>query len=223
MPRVGQEYLDQRRRQILDAAHRCFAREGLHRTTMQDIVRESRLSPGAIYRYYASKDDIIAAIAATRHAAEKDVLARAANGPDSRAGLELLIEGFLGPLSRPQEQEWRRVTVQLWGEALRNPRVMDIAREGLEGPLSSLGALLRRAQREGRLARGVKPLAMARVAAAVFQGLVLQQAWDPTLNVEDCARAAQALLAGLSPSRGQGKRRPGVSGKTRSRSPRSRE
>lgn len=62
MPRVSQSYLDARRRQIMDAAITCFAREGFHRATMQDIVAETGLSAGAIYRYFWSKEDIVAAL-----------------------------------------------------------------------------------------------------------------------------------------------------------------
>ena len=63
MPRVDDQYLESRRREIVDAAMTCFSREGFHRTTMQDIVRETGLSAGAIYRYFKSKEDIVAAIA----------------------------------------------------------------------------------------------------------------------------------------------------------------
>jgi len=63
MPRVTEEHLAARRRQILDAAVTCFARQGLHRTTMQDIFREAELSPGAVYRYFPSKEAILRAIA----------------------------------------------------------------------------------------------------------------------------------------------------------------
>ena len=38
MPRVDDSYLESRRRHIMDAAVACFAREGFHRTTMQDIT-----------------------------------------------------------------------------------------------------------------------------------------------------------------------------------------
>ena len=198
MPRVTEAYLENRRRQILDAALACFAREGLHRTTMQHIVREARLSPGALYRYFASKDDIIAAIAASRHGQEEAMIEDATRRPDARAGLQALAGMFLGRLESPIEQEWRRVTIQLWGEALRNPRVMEIAREGLSAPLAALTRLVRRAQRQGQVTRGVKPEAMARVAAAIFQGLVLQQAWDPGLDTVACARAVESLVPGDS-------------------------
>ena len=63
MARVSQAHLDARRRQILDGAARCFARNGFHATSMQDVLRESGLSAGAVYRYFASKEEIVAAIA----------------------------------------------------------------------------------------------------------------------------------------------------------------
>jgi TetR/AcrR family transcriptional regulator, transcriptional repressor of aconitase len=50
MPRVAESYLQARRRQIMDAAVTCFARSGFHAATMQDIVAETGLSAGAIYR-----------------------------------------------------------------------------------------------------------------------------------------------------------------------------
>ena len=45
-----------RRARILDAAERCFVRSGFHRTTMQDVAAEAGMSPGNLYRYFASKE-----------------------------------------------------------------------------------------------------------------------------------------------------------------------
>src|SRR5580698_1667629 len=64
MPKVSQQYRDARRDQILNAARRCFLRDGFHGTSMQDLFAEAGLSSGAVYRYFASKDDLIIAIAA---------------------------------------------------------------------------------------------------------------------------------------------------------------
>src|SRR6516165_1575697 len=63
MPKVTEEYRDARRDQILSAARRCFLRDGFHATSMQDLFAEAGLSSGAVYRYFASKDDMIIAIA----------------------------------------------------------------------------------------------------------------------------------------------------------------
>src|SRR5579859_5874064 len=53
---------EERRAQILEAATRVFSRMGLDQARMDDIVAESGLSKGALYWYFKSKDDIIAAI-----------------------------------------------------------------------------------------------------------------------------------------------------------------
>jgi TetR/AcrR family transcriptional regulator, transcriptional repressor of aconitase len=62
MPKVSQQYRDARREHILNSARRCFMRDGFHATSMQDLVAEAGLSAGAVYRYFASKDEMIVAI-----------------------------------------------------------------------------------------------------------------------------------------------------------------
>jgi TetR/AcrR family transcriptional regulator, repressor for uid operon len=63
---------ERRRRQIMDAAIACFRRRGFHQATMQEICAEAGISAGALYRYFASKAEIISAIAED-HRSESDV------------------------------------------------------------------------------------------------------------------------------------------------------
>src|SRR3954451_13259143 len=65
VPRVSEEPLIARREQILAAARTCFLSQGLHNTSMQDLIQEAGLSVGAVYRYFKSKNEIINAIATT--------------------------------------------------------------------------------------------------------------------------------------------------------------
>jgi AcrR family transcriptional regulator len=58
MARVTQAHLDARREDILDAARSLFLNRGFNAVTMQDIADEAGISAGAIYRYYASKDEL---------------------------------------------------------------------------------------------------------------------------------------------------------------------
>src|SRR3954453_16611832 len=63
MPRVSDRYRDDRREHILRAARRAFLRNGFHATSMQDLFAEAELSSGAVYRYFAGKDEVVLAIA----------------------------------------------------------------------------------------------------------------------------------------------------------------
>ena len=59
MPKVNQEYFENKKRIILDAAVRVFLRKPAYSVTMNDIVKESQLSRGGVYKYYSNIDDII--------------------------------------------------------------------------------------------------------------------------------------------------------------------
>ena len=49
---------EERKRQIRDAATRCFARRGFAATRLSDIAREAGLSKGGLYFHYPTKETI---------------------------------------------------------------------------------------------------------------------------------------------------------------------
>jgi AcrR family transcriptional regulator len=51
-----------RRQQILVAAKRVFTQKGYEKFTMEDIAREAELSPGTLYLYFKSKDELFASL-----------------------------------------------------------------------------------------------------------------------------------------------------------------
>jgi TetR/AcrR family transcriptional repressor of uid operon len=72
------ELADRRRRQIMDAAIACFRKRGFHQATMAEICTEAGISAGALYRYFASKAEIIGAIAEDSRGESDDAFLRAA-------------------------------------------------------------------------------------------------------------------------------------------------
>ncbi|HEV3230455.1 MAG TPA: TetR/AcrR family transcriptional regulator, partial [Solirubrobacteraceae bacterium] len=197
MPKVSEEHLEARRRQIVDAAVVCFARDGFHRATMQDICREAQLSPGAIYRYFTGKDQIVEAIADERHAREAEFLGDAERAGGAAPGLRALGRAFFSSLADPDERLRRRLGVQVWAEALHNPVVHGLVQRGVDRPRMAIAQLVRAAQERGELAGELDPDAVARVMIALFQGFVLQQAWDERVDVAAYLEAAEAVLDAL--------------------------
>jgi len=49
----------ERRRHILEAAARAFARKGFAQTTMKEIAAEAGIAPGTIYLYFKNKEDLL--------------------------------------------------------------------------------------------------------------------------------------------------------------------
>jgi AcrR family transcriptional regulator len=194
MPRISAARASAQRDRILDAALTCFAREGFHAATMQDIVAESGLSPGAIYGYFKGKTEVVMAIASERHAMERQRMQQALTAADLDTSLVRLVEGFVLSLRDPQEKRWRRLAVQLWAESLSNPRLKREALAGVSQAVEILSPMIRAAQREGRWPRHLDPESAARVMIAVLQGASLQLAWDDTIDIAGFAAALRIMI-----------------------------
>ncbi|MBA2941450.1 TetR/AcrR family transcriptional regulator [Paenibacillus sp. CGMCC 1.16610] len=57
-PKVTQAYKEEKKAVILEGALHCFTEKGFQATTMDDIVRHLGISKGAIYSYFASKEEM---------------------------------------------------------------------------------------------------------------------------------------------------------------------
>ncbi|MBK5110402.1 MAG: TetR/AcrR family transcriptional regulator [Thermoleophilia bacterium] len=56
---MAREAAPERRRQILDAAVRVFARQGFHSTRVADIAEEADVAYGLVYHYFSSKENLL--------------------------------------------------------------------------------------------------------------------------------------------------------------------
>lgn len=180
MARVSQEHLDARRRQILDGARRCFAGNGFHATSMQDVLRESGLSAGAVYRYFRSKEEIVAAVAeeTLKSVRESYAMVAAADPPPTPDELFGAVLGRLREtLGDPDDQRaLPQMLVQVWGETLRNPEVAKVLAEGYRGLLAEWVRLVEAYQERGWVARDADVEHLARTLIATVQGYFVQQA-----------------------------------------------
>lgn len=194
MPKVRQHHLDARRRQILDAAAACFARKGFRQTTMDEICRESDLSMGAVYRYFRSKEQIIEAMAEAARARRGELVVAMREATSTREALEALAHTFFSVL----EYDWEAWALEpeLWAEALRNPGVERMVTETMEGIREPLTELVREAQEQGEIDPELDADSAARVIVSFFDGLVLQRALDPALDVWRYVEVMRGLLRG---------------------------
>jgi AcrR family transcriptional regulator len=175
VPRVSEAHLAARREQIVEAAARCFVRNGFHQTSMQDVIKEAGLSVGAFYRYFSSKSELIRAIAEVKVGiiiATFDQLLRQEPPPSLPVVFDELLTqvdhnlGVEGPV---------RIVVQVWGEAAHDPAFADLV-GGIYGRIrESATALVARLQADGQLDPHVDPAAVAAVLVGLVQGYVIQR------------------------------------------------
>ena len=120
MPKVSQAHLDARRQQIVDAARARFASHGFARTSMADIVTESGLSNGAIYRYFTSKDEIVVAVCEQ----SSEALPKALTAPAIGHFLEYVR-------ARARDTDHARLVAQIYAEAAVSPPLAAVVQKQL--------------------------------------------------------------------------------------------
>jgi AcrR family transcriptional regulator len=198
MPKVKPETSKARRDEILEAAETCFARQGFHQTTIRDVIRESGLSAGCIYGYFATKDDLIRAMGERRHTRDAALLSPSDKSANPMTILRAIAREFLADLQKEDGLRTRRVALQLWAEALRDDEVKAQVTDGIHVPISVIIELLRRAQRLGLVEKKVDPTAVARMIVSMFQGYVLQRIWGEPFKPSAALEAFDILLRGLA-------------------------
>jgi AcrR family transcriptional regulator len=165
MPKVGQAHLDARRQQIVDAARTRFASHGFARTSMADIVAESGLSTGAIYRYFTSKDELVVAVCQQA----SDALPQSLS-PEA-------VRGFLEHVRALARDGHARLVAQVYAEAALNPALAAI----VEAQLAALRAAVTTLIPGERLPGDAEQVAEAfvAIAAAYNQQLAVRGDLDP--------------------------------------------
>src|SRR5215467_7098780 len=125
MRRANVQLQSDRRAEILAAAQRCFVRSGFHGASMQDICAEAGMSPGNLYRYFRSKEALMAGIAERDRAEVGQSFANA--NADLSHGLFAVLEGMAHHHFAVRPTEQVLVCTEVMAEARRNPEIARIS------------------------------------------------------------------------------------------------
>ncbi|MFW6078977.1 MAG: TetR family transcriptional regulator [Gemmatimonadota bacterium] len=194
-PKVPDGYLDARRAQILEAAARCFAREGFHGATMGHIASEAGLSAGALYRYFEDRADLIRALAEESGRRLREAIASRLGAGDSPVeALEGLVRAHVERLTGAVGRESARLTARLWAEALHTPELRRELAASYRTVRSELAELLRRGQRDGTVRADLEAEAVATVLIALIQDVGLQALIDPELDLDGYVSVVGSVL-----------------------------
>jgi TetR/AcrR family transcriptional regulator, fatty acid metabolism regulator protein len=185
------QVVEDKRRQLLDAAVRVFARKGFHASRVGDIAEEAGVAHGLLYHYFDSKDQVLEAIFRENWSV---LVARIASVEESDEPAADQLRHIAAIILRTwlHLPDVVRVVVQEFG---RSPVVA--ARIGeLAKPIESIERVIARGIERGEFRSDVD----ARFAATVVYGSIdeLLTAWVlgrlPS-GEDEVAAAEQTLLA----------------------------
>jgi AcrR family transcriptional regulator len=194
MPKVSDLHRERRRQQILDAARRQFARNGFHQTSMQDVLQEAGLSAGALYRYFRSKEEIIAAIAADALAqvtAPMRQLAARQPPPPIDAVIEQVLTNAEDLAFGPDGFAY--IAPQVWAEALHNAQLRELVQSKFAEVRGAVAGIVRAEQNVGRIPADADPDDVAGLLFGSLLGYVLQRVISRDVDAKSYSAALGAI------------------------------
>jgi AcrR family transcriptional regulator len=196
LPKLRPEVRDERRQHLLDAAWRCAGAKRFAEMTVDDVCDEAGLSKGAFYGYFASKDELLAALL-EQDAAELDrMLDRI--GEEEASGIERIRRFSQAMVEHADDPARAQVRADLWAAVLGEEQLRrQFAETGARRRVRIRGWIEEGVEREE--IREVPANALASMLLATADGLMLHATLDPTaFRWANVRRAVDELLDGIA-------------------------
>jgi TetR/AcrR family transcriptional regulator, transcriptional repressor of aconitase len=110
LPKVSQDHLESRRRQILDGARGCFAEFGYDGATVRRLEQAIGLSRGAIFHHFRDKDTLFFELAHEDAERMADVASR-----------EGLVQVMRDMLAAPDQFDWLATRLEIARKLRHDP------------------------------------------------------------------------------------------------------
>ncbi len=169
-PSSSNSVYSDRRHQILEAALRCFARQGFHQTTMHHISNEADISVGLIYRYFENKEAVIAGMADAHKNFINETLAKAKGAPSLLEALDIF---FSASCCEDSPAVQAAFLVDLFAEASRNSHVAGIIRNVNDEVKKALVDLVESAPEARPALQKFTAVEIAELICAVQKGMAM--------------------------------------------------
>jgi TetR/AcrR family fatty acid metabolism transcriptional regulator len=156
-----------KRRLILDAAVRVFARQGFHTCRVSDIADEARVAYGLVYHYFSSKDEILDTLFLERWDVMLQAIADADASQRSPRDKLYTVASFIVESYRHDPDLMKVIIVEVTRAANTFGRT-HLAK--IRDAYALIAAIVRRAQDDGLFRREITP----EFAALAFYGCVEQ-------------------------------------------------
>ena len=211
-PNVPEAYLKLRREQIIGAAVSCFARKGFHKTTMQDICQAAGLSPGAVYNYFDSKEAIVEACAEMAQERNEKMLSMVSEAEDAVSAYKKISGAWFSMIKQENMMEGIKFDLELWAESTRNERVARSFHKVEDAIKEKLTEFVIEGQKQGVFSKKLDVTAIVQVLFSLVNGLEVQKASNPEIDVDAYATVCSAIIEGeLSSKNRMNKSRKGKS------------
>jgi AcrR family transcriptional regulator len=175
----------------MDAARKCFVQSGFRGASMHEICREAEMSPGALYRYFPSKESIIEAIAEKDRQADQVILSTMVHGPT-------LLDGFMNAamahFAMVHERGMAPLFTEIRAESMRNETVRNACNKNEQQVIDAFHAFLSYGIAKGEIEPVADIHSIVHVMLAVGEGIIINDLSEKDVGLEKVQTILRAMV-----------------------------
>jgi AcrR family transcriptional regulator len=173
-PKVTQAYKEEKKAVILEGALHCFTEKGFQATTMDDIVRHLGISKGAIYSYFASKEEMYIQMADDKmNAMLENTTELFKSMPSAADQIRYMYSRFRGQ-SLTELRKWMAFHLEFMLYAARQPQLTQRWNEYADKALVFIKEIMDGGKQTGEFRADLDCAAASRLFWSIRDGLALQ-------------------------------------------------
>jgi TetR/AcrR family transcriptional regulator, transcriptional repressor of aconitase len=182
VPKVTQEHLDARRKEILDGARRAFAEHGYEGATVAKLEEATGLSRGAIFHYFENKNDLFVELAIEMNTRFGDIL------------LERGLHEAFRALTQ-ENPEWLAVLIETEARMRHDDDFVRRLEAKAADASPRIQEWFEQQQAEGKLRDDVEWKEIGRFTTSLLNGLALRVAGGDPFDLEAMLRLLDDAIA----------------------------
>jgi AcrR family transcriptional regulator len=188
------ERRDQQIQRILEAAKNCFVRSGFQGASMQQICAECGMSPGALYRYFPSKEAIVAAIC---EADREDDMTCFGALREATSAVDGLVDAAMAHVTHTHDKGSAPLFAEMRSESNRNATIRDTVDGHKQEVAAMIVPLLESAIERGEIDPPVDLRTLMTVIMSVGEGIAINDLPARGVPLDKLEAAMRAMIVGL--------------------------
>jgi TetR/AcrR family transcriptional regulator, transcriptional repressor for nem operon len=194
---IKQERAARTRAEIIEKAVRLFSQQGYHATTMVDLARAIKMSPGALYWHFPTKEDILLAACEMLHARFMGEFVPRVEEMRKKTARDQLAAYAQVAIDAISENRTYALFFTIMGaESIgNNERVAAAIHDAFASYVAFFASVIRYGQKTGELRKDFDPVVMAHALTGSFFGMIIhQEMFASELTYRDMATTVNLLV-----------------------------
>jgi len=188
------ERRDQQIQRILEAAKSCFVRSGFQGASMQQICAQCGMSPGALYRYFPSKESIVEAIC---EADREDDMTCFGTLKSAESAVDALVEAAMAHIVHTHEKGSAALFAEMRSESMRNDTVRCTVEGHKQQVADMIAPVLKSAIDRGEIDPPVDLNTLMAVVMSIGEGMAINDLPARGVPIDKLEAALRAMIVGM--------------------------